>query len=210
MLGLIIFSGIFTIVVGDIICGSIISKACENRGYVGCREINNSVSKKMLGFVLNFIPIVNIFATLIAVYYTSKLLSNNEEEKKKFFEKTPNLFNAVKAKKIIDNKNKLYDEEEIKDAMKIDGATEKEIKKQINLMNKEKPTICSNKYIKKVNAMSEAELWLQSIYMDAGLSLEEKKELFSGYTNDFMVKKPIKKSKILEKTIRMANTHEYK
>lgn len=212
MLEFIIASGIFTILVGDITCGLIISKVKEDRGYVGCCEVNNKgIIKKSVYVLSNFIPVVNLLATAVLVYSTVRLITSNEKVKKETFDAFPDVHNAVDAKKLIDNNKKLYDELSIKDAMKIDGATEKEIKNQIKIMNKKEPTLYNNnKYMKKINAMSDAELWLQSIYMDAGLSLEEKKELFSGYTKDFMRNKQLKKSKTLEKTIKMTSNHEYK
>ena len=51
--------------------------------------------------------------------------------------------------------------------------------------------------------MSNAELWLQSIYMDVGLSNDEKLCLFSEYAKQFKKDKSPEKEKAIQKTMKM-------
>ena len=210
MMEFIIISGIVTTVVlksND----AIVNKKLKRLGYINKNKKRNSLLKEVINLLPNFIPVFNLVMSFIVVAGGVYLYSNDE----KFIEiinKSDNVDRPINLKQSIDyNRNQL---ENICDEMKMAGATDLEIKQEINSIKSDmKESNCSeyifddSKY-KELEAMSDTELWLRDIEMDVNLSPKEKKQLLSSYVRDFKNTDINAKPRAVEKTLKLINSRK--
>lgn len=207
MLEFVIISGLGKIAV-DKISDALISNYGEKRGYVyrkySCSEEKN-VGKKVTSLLLDFVPVLNIFiatAEIIGTCYF--LISPTTKKDKMAFGNLENTTTGIKD--CYDYYDRLL--EGLEEAMKIDGATPNVVKEE---MKKAEGEVYSNKVKlsdkqrRKLDAMSDAELWLRDIELENGLSSKERGELFPQYTQDFMNTNDNAKPKAIEKTLKLVN-----
>lgn len=183
---------------------AVVNKKAKEMGYVRLpKEDKPSLLKQAFNLVTDFIPVINNIATLLLIGSTILFLKN-EEVAESALEKS-DFKKASETKKIIEYKQKFYNLDAMQDAMRLDGADEATIKSE-TVKAKEALNLPSQKEIDKINAMSDAELWLLDVETNVGLTEKEKKELYRDYVRDFANKSSDAKAKAPEKTLRIISS----
>ena len=203
MLEYIIGSGISCIILTQV-TGIITQYRMEDLGYVGISE--NSGEKKtslkshVLGFLSNFIPVINNLVGLVLLGVSGYMTFASDDSISALFDKIPSFKKASEAKKIYDRRIQSNNFDAMEDAMKLEGADKSVIEEEM-ANARYASGIPNDKTMKKIKAMSDAELWLTEIELDANLSEQEKRELYLDYVRDFSKDKT--KPKAIEKTLKM-------
>lgn len=203
MLEYIIGSGISCIILTQV-TGIITQYRMEDLGYVGISE--NSGEKKtslkshVLGFLSNFIPVINNLVGLVLLVVSGYMTFASDDSISALFDKIPSFKKASEAKKIYDRRIQSNNFDAMEDAMKLDGADKSVIEEEM-ANARYASGIPNDKTMKKINAMSDAELWLMEIELDTNLSEQEKRELYLDYVRDFSKDKT--KPKAIEKTLKI-------
>lgn len=203
MLEYIIGSGISCIILTQV-TGIITQYRMEDLGYVGISknsgEKKTSLKGRVLGFLSNFIPVINNLVGLVLLGVSGYMTFASDDSISALFDKIPSFKKASEAKKIYDRRIQSNNFDAMEDAMKLEGADKSVIEEE--LANARYASgIPNDKTMKKINAMSDAELWLTEIELDANLSEQEKRELYLDYVRDFSKDKT--KPKAIEKTLKM-------
>lgn len=213
MLEFILMSGVLTTTANGIL-NKIMEKKLEKRGYVFLKEKNKR--KEIMDICTNFIPYYNFVKTGLYTVIAVTFALVNERIKERILSRPTSfkdkiILKASKAKEEIDKYEKNYPEKEIVDAMKLEGATDNQIKEELKMIKAEnREASISEKRYREIEAMSDSELWLKSIYMDVGLSDDEKLYLFSEYAKQFKKDQGSKKDKVIQKTTKMINNRNNK
>lgn len=203
MLEYIIGSGISCIILTRV-TGIITQYRMEDLGYVGISENSGekkkSLKRHLLGFLSNFIPVINNLVGLVLLGVSGYMTFASDDSVSALFDKIPSFKKASEAKKIYDRRIQSNNFDAMEDAMKLDGADKSVIEKEM-ANARYASGIPNEKTMKKINAMSDAELWLMEIELDTNLSEQEKRELYLDYVRDFSKSKS--KPKAIEKTLKM-------
>lgn len=213
MLEFILISGVLTTTANGIL-GKIMEKSLKKRGYVCLEEKNKR--KEIIGICTNFIPYYNFVKTGLYTVVAVTFALVDERIKERMLSEPTNfkkstVFKASKAKEEIDKYEKNYPKKEIVDAMKLEGATDNQIEEELKMIEAENiEASISEKRYREIEAMSDSELWLKSIYMDVGLSDDEKLYLFSEYAKQFKKDQGSKKDKAIQKTTKMIDNRNNK
>ena len=203
MLEYIIGSGISCIILTQV-TGIITQYRMEDLGYVGISE--NSGEKKtslkshVLGFLSNFIPVINNLVGLVLLGVSGYMTFASDDSISALFDKIPSFKKASEAKKIYDRRIQSNNFAAMEDAMKLEGADKSVIEEEMANARYARG-IPNDKTLKKIKAMSDAELWLMEIELDTNLSEQEKRELYLDYVRDFSKDKT--KPKAIEKTLKI-------
>lgn len=189
------------------ITGIVMQSRLDSLGYVSISEAKEPKKVKakdyIMGVLGNFIPVFNNIVTL-ALAGTSLFMGFASDELiSSIFDKLPSVKKASEAKEIYERRIKSNNFDAMEDAMRIDGADKATIKEEMAIARKS-CGIPDDKTMKKISAMSDAELWLLDIEMNVGLTDSEKKELYREYVKDFSSKKSSRK--VIEKTLRMTGS----
>lgn len=189
--------GMVTVDLSDVI----FENKAKKFGYLKKQHDYNLVSHILSLLLMVAIgPVANVMTAVIIGTMIS-FMKNDD----KFIQELKNGYEYMK----VSNVQKMIspiDEEEIKDAMCLDGASEETIKKELKGMREAlEDDIFSGleDNTKKVNAMTEAQQWLQDIELNVGLSDSEYKQLYPNYVKDYLSDKP--KGKAVQKTLKMIN-----
>lgn len=140
--------------------------------------------------IIAIIPIINIFETLKQLLATYVCCSDKEECVEffvKHLEKNEEYIKVKDFKEHYDFRIQQFDENIMKDALIIDGASDEEIKEELEKAKNKLPLLSEKKYSELV-AMNEAEDFLLEIDSSVGLSLVERKKLYLKYVRDFLNK----------------------
>lgn len=203
MLEYIIGSGISCILLTQV-TGIITQFRMEDLGYVSVSE-NSGTKKKslkshILGFLSNFIPVINNLVGLVLLGVSGYMTFASDDKILDLFDKIPSFKKASEAKKIYDRRIQSNNFDAMEDAMKLEGVDKSVIEEEI-ANARCASGIPNDKTMKKINAMSDAELWLMEMELDTNLTEEEKKELYYAYVKDFSKDKS--KPKAIQKTLKM-------
>ena len=206
MLEYIIISGIACMVTTRI-TGIVMQSRLDSLGYVSISEAKEPKKVKakdyIMGVLGNFIPVFNNIATL-ALAGTSLFMGLASDELiSSIFDKLPSIRKASEAKEIYERRIKSNNFDAMADAMRIDGADKATIKEEMAIARKS-CGIPNEKTMRKIRAMSDAELWLLDVEMNVGLTDSEKKELYRDYVRSFSKNKS--DNKVIEKTLRMTGS----
>ena len=205
MLEYIIGSGIACIVLSKVTVG-VVQSRMDSLGYVSVSEVKEKKKKTakdyVLGFLSNFIPVINNLAGLVLIGVSGYMVFASDENVSSLFDKVPSIKKASEAKDIYDRRRKSNNFDAMEDAMKLDGADSSTINREMSIA-KSSCGIPDDKAMKKISAMSDAELWLLDIEMNVGLTDEEKKALYKDYVKDFSKAKS--NGAVIEKTLKMTS-----
>lgn len=200
MLEYLIGSGVFLIITSSLADYAIKTRA-EELGYISIAKKKEKTPKEHVkSFLCNFIPGVNNLSSLVLFLVTGFVLFAKDKYVAEVFEQVPTLVKASVAKEIYEKRAEENNLSDIEDAMRLDGVDEKTIKKEIK-QAKRAAGICDDKTMKKIRAMSDAELWLLEVELNTELTPEEKKSLYADYVKEFSKNKA--KPKAIEKTKKM-------
>lgn len=191
-------------------CEKLLQKDIKKYGYLPLRTNRykpKKLSTKLILLGMNFIPVVNLLVSIGMLGITINSLKKSAEEKEKFYDRTSSEFHCTNLKREIIMQDRLITPT-IKDALKLDGATEDCINTEYKKALESNKYKVNDKQREKIESMNEAELWLTTIQMDTSLSAIEKKKLFSAYVKDFSNQKENAKPKAIKKTLKMiSNRH---
>lgn len=201
MLEFIIISGIATIIINK---GSnyVINKAASDRGWVDYRKPGRISLGKALFFCTSLIPGVNFISALYHVGIAGFMVFGNSKDVDKLMKRV-RMHTPTDELDTVQYLKNMADEKTLSDAMTLDGASKEVINSELKKAKEEVYSDYSDlndKEYRKLQAMSDTELWLSAICLDAGLSLDEKKKLFSSYVKDFKNDKENAKPKAIQKT----------
>jgi len=178
----------------------VLNKRSEKLGYVIKGEkanLSNILLENALIFGIPFLSTLLSIFSIVILAYTNKTENMAAIcEKSALFYKAEHMANNLKLAK------KRFNPDAISDVMKLDGVPSENVKPMIKMMEKENLDVSDKKY-RKIMAMNDAELWLEDIRMNVGLTDEEKRQLYMDYVKEFMCDENKVKVKAPQKTLKM-------
>ncbi len=189
--------------IGEQITNYSIKKRMEKHGYVTIKKTSPTTTKeKIKGYIPFFIPGLTNIIGFTYLLGTGLMIFGSDDFIEDVFEKNSNTQKASVAYGIYQEREKRNNFKSIEESLLIDGADEPTIKKEIEGAKKE-VGIISTKEMKKIQAQSDAELFLNEISQCIELTDKERKELYPEYVKEFQSKNP--KPKALVKTLKIAD-----